>query len=169
MVASGDGEQTTCPEECEPQSEGSPGIVLDEETPARFIYLEDYVNDDGFLSPTVIPSQDSSRHGLSFTRLNCVCLQEIDERGRTFEARKPTNMYRGIAIVVARDVRELRTRGKSQEVCVVDDAGPENIAHALARLKNQETWTRSQVKRLRRKLLQLMELRPPEPEIWHHR
>ena len=163
------GAGTECLEEQTPQSEDSPGIVCDGERLGRFIYRTDHVAADGALAPAALPSQDllePCRQGLSLARIDHMDPVEIRRRAKQFDTNSEANEHPTLAIARAHDIRCLRTESGRRSFCVIDDARPDFKAHALVRPADRAAHSRSSIKRLRRKLLELFAVcRDRDPTI----
>lgn len=154
-----------CPEEATARSEVGPGRVLDEEELGRFIYRDDHLTSDGQLTPTAVPTNDlldPQREGLSVGRLLHLRADEIRRLITEREQRDPANRFRGCGVIVTENVRNLRTRDGQRELCVVDDARGGFDAHALVRLANPDAYGRASVRRVRKRLLDLLVFRPAD-------
>ena len=151
-----------CPDEATARSVGSPGRVLDGEELGRFVYRDDHLTEDG-LAPAALPTSDlldPQREGLSVGRLVHLTAYDIRRLAAALEHKAQTNRFRGFGVVATADVRNLRTHDGRRELCVVDDARPEFTAHALVQLANPGAYCKSSVRRLRRRLLDLLAFRP---------
>ena len=149
-----------CPEEKFPQSDSPFGVVANEEVLGRFIYRNDWIDNDGKLTPAAIQIKDlisPERRGISVCRSDKMNNGEI--RFQIDKIRSnPDNSFSGIARAKTKDIRNLRTEQGSRSLCVIDDATPEFLAHALLRLDKGEDITKSAVRRIRKPLLQIFEL-----------
>ena len=148
-----------CPDEATARSVGGPGRVLDGEELGRFVFRDDHLTEDGRLTPAALPTSDlldPQREGLSVGRLIHLTACDIRRLAAAHVHRAPTNRFRGFGVVATADVRNLRTQDGRRELCVVDDARPEFTAHALVQLANPGAYRKSSVRRLRRRLLDLL-------------
>jgi hypothetical protein len=125
-------DRADCPAELEPQSDGSPGVVLHNESLARVLYRNDHVeHDTGQLKPGAFPVKHL-RQGLSLARLSHMSEAELQQRATEFERRNKDNKLAGVGVATTSQIRSLRDSSDRQALCVVDDAKPEFRAHALA-------------------------------------
>ena len=153
-----------CPEEKTARSCLSPGPVLDNEELGRFLYRDDHLTTDGLVAPAALPTTDlldPSREGLSLGRLLYLTAQDIRRRAAEYEGRHSANRFSGLGVVPTARVRKLLTPHGRRELCVVDDARPEFRAHALVQLADRTAYNKASVRRLRRRLLDLVAFRPP--------
>ena len=58
MVDVGPAGGPECPEETTARSVSAPGPVLDEEELGRFLYRDDHLSEDGFLTPAALPTSE---------------------------------------------------------------------------------------------------------------
>jgi hypothetical protein len=131
-------DRADCPAELEPQSDGSPGVVLQAERLARILYRADQVEyDTGQLKPGAFPVKHL-RQGLSLARLSHMSEAELQQHATEFEARNKDNKLAGVGVATTSQVRSLRDSSDRQALCVVDDAKPDFRAHALAALRSPD-------------------------------
>ena len=154
-----------CPEEKTARSCLSPGPVLDHEELGRFLYRDDHLTTDGLVAPAALPTTDLldlSREGLSLGRLFHLTAQDIRRRAAEYEGRHSANRFSGFGVVLTARVRHLLTPHGQRELCVVDDARRGFRAHALVQLADRNAYNRASVRRLRRRLLELVAFRPAQ-------
>ena len=154
-----------CPEEKAARSSFSPGPVLDSEELGRFLYRDDHLTPDGDVAPAALPTTDlldPSREGLSLGRLFHLTPQDIRRLGADYEGRHPANRFFGFGVVVTASVRRLLTEHGRRALCVVDDARDGFPAHTLVQLEDRGAYTQGKLRRLRHRLLDLIEVRPAE-------
>ena len=152
-----------CPEEATAQSVSGLGPVLDGEELGRFLYRDDHLTADGYLTPAALPTNDlldPRRAGISVGRLDHLTADDIRCLFVARERRTPPNGFRGCGVAVTANVRDLRADDGRRELCVVDDATDGFDAHALVRLANPGAYTKASVRRLRGRLLDLFSFRP---------
>ena len=146
----------------EAQSHLSPGPVLDHEELGRFLYRPEHLTPDGKVTPAAFPTKEllePDQKGLSLGRLHHLSAQDIRRRAAEYEARARANRFFGLGVVRAARVRELRTPQGRRELCVVDDALPEFVAHALLQLADRGAYDKGSVRRVRQQLLELTAFR----------
>ena len=149
-----------CPEEKLSQSDSPFGVVANDENLGRLIYRNDWIDNDGKLTPAAIQINDlisPERRGVSVCRLDKINNGEIRFQIDKIRS-KPDNSFSGIARAKTKEIRNLRTEQGFRSFCVIDDATPEFPAHALLRLDKGEEFTKSAVRRIRKPLLQIFEL-----------
>ena len=121
--------------ECEKRQNSihSPGPVIDGEKVARFLYLDDHVDElNGTLKPGAFPITELiERNGYSFSRLSYVDDTYIDRRAREFVRQDTGRRFLGIAVCHVEKVRCLALSSSKRALCVVDDGLEGDPSHAL--------------------------------------
>ena len=147
-----------CPEEAVARVPDGPGVVLDGEQIVRLVLRDEHWTADGCLTPAALPTSDllePEREGLSVNRLSHMTHEELDRIVGGYEKRDPRNKLCGCGVVSASGVRKLRADGL-RVFCVVDDPRDGIDSHALVRLAGQARYSKGSVKRLRRRLIDLL-------------
>ena len=146
-----------CPEEAVARVPDGPGVVLDGEQIVRLVLRDEHWTADG-LTPAALPTSDllePEREGLSVNRLSHMTHEELNCIVGGYEKRDPRNKLCGCGVMSTSGVRELRADGL-RVFCVVDDPRDGIDSHALVRLAGQARYSRGSVKRLRRRLIDLL-------------
>lgn len=151
-----------CADERAARSRGSPGRILDDEGLARFLYREEHVAPDGRLAPAAIPTSDllePQRECLSVARLQHLTAAGFRQLLADRQEKSTHNIFMGCGVALTADIRDLRSDDGRRELCVVDDAREGFAAHALLQLAHPEGYGRGSVRRLRKRLIDLLDLR----------
>ena len=152
-----------CVEENQQQSDHhSFGTVRDEERLARFVWRSDHLAGDGELAPAAFPVQDlleHSRGGLSVARLEHMTGEEVRRRVDALVDSTSAHRTKGLAVAEAKGIRAIRKSGVRQ-LCVIDDGLPDFQAHAVTRLANHQSMSRSSVRRVRERLMHTFAFQP---------
>lgn len=154
------GDCEECIEERQRQRACSPGTVGDEENLARFVLRSDHVAPDGELAPAAFPAQDfmeQHRGGLSLARLDHMSMEEVRGRARALPDITTGKSTKRMAVAKTQAIRAIRSSG-ARLFCVVDDGLPEFHAHAVVRLADRQSASRSSVKRHRDRLMRAFAL-----------
>lgn len=154
-----DEEHHECPEEHSLQSSSPFGVVVNDEKLGRFIYRDDWVDDYGNLTPAAIPIDElrlPERKGVSVARLDKMSENEISDKLEEHRSKTESNTS-WVACTQAENIRNLRTGQNNRLFCVIDDAVPDFLAHALVRLHKNGGLKRQVARRYRKCLLELFD------------
>ena len=143
------------------QSVYSPGPVKDEESLLRAVFVPDHINSNGQLINAAIPCDDLfyPNRGFSVQRKQYLCRARFEDLINGYIERNPLNRrLHGIGILNCHDIRTIKDDNEKQALVVIDDAqSTKDQAHAVI-LVNNETYKRSYVKKLRSRLIQILQI-----------
>lgn len=134
------------------QTPFAPGCVSSEEILLRIIFSPDHIDINGNLKPEAIPSQDLKERGFSVQRKLFVSKKRIYENIDHFVSRKESRFCKGISPIKCEVVRSIEDNQLNKVFNVIDDALTEND-HAHAKIMFKNSYGRSMIKSLRKKLL----------------
>ena len=155
------GEREECIEELQEQSVYSPGTVRDDESLARFVLRREHFAPDGELATAAFPVQDflePHRGGLSLARLGHMSREEVLQRAEASADGPSDRRATDVAVANTRAIRAIRSKSGARLFCVVDDGLPDFRAHAVARLADRRSASRSAARRARMLLMQAFAL-----------
>lgn len=143
------------------QSFFSPGPVKDEESLLRAVFVPDHINSDGQLMNAAIPCDDliDPNRGFSVQRKQYLSSARFEDLINGYIKRNPLHRrLHGIGILNCHDIRTIKDENEKQALVVIDDAqNPADEAHAVI-LVNDETYKRSYVKKLRSRLIRILQI-----------
>lgn len=144
----------------------SPGVVLDDEQILRSLFDPDHIK-DGVLQVAAIPLRDLLARGFSVNRLSYITPEFVDDGINRLLARRPGGVPRyseGVARFSAGTVRDIQVDDR-QVFVVIDTALPDNVGHASIYLSDV-SMPQSQARRMRERLLPLLQRRMSVPEAF---
>ncbi len=113
------------------QSTLSPGIVLNEEVVLRLGFSPEHVDENGKLAASAISKQDLISRGWSVYRENYLDVDKISIDAENQASRLPNKRTTTlISTMLAARIRAFLCNKDLQAFIVIDDALPENLAHA---------------------------------------
>lgn len=173
MIALADEEDEKGGCECEqtPQSDHSPGVVVNGETVVRTLFSPENV-EDGIVKPNSMMMRDlkSRERGCSVDRLEQPngSREEIAQRAGEKVTNKGGRQWVVLASISVRKIRQFLNSASAQAFCVIDTALEDNRAHADILFHAPGNENRETLQVWRGQLTQAMEteqIAPPGAEI----
>ena len=139
------------------QSRGSPkpGPVKGEETLARAALHPIHFDSEGKIDDSFITVQELKR-GCSVLRKEICGEQGIHDHGNKL-AKPPKTKYAGYAQIKAGEVRRIADADEMCALCVLEQALPENAAHAIIQVARGD-YAKSMIREIREKLMTKMDM-----------
>lgn len=106
----------------------SPCVVGDDET-ILYVILDPRQIQNGALTPTAFSKDDLKKRNLSVCRADYSSADQVFRSIVAPSVKKGQNFV-GVVSAKCKDIRAMRTAQYRQQICVIDDGIPNNIAHA---------------------------------------